>query len=645
MEHLLKSPSFVVAAVVFLGVSAQLIAQRLRLPSILLLLLFGFAVSPAGFDLFNPADAMGSALFPLISVAVAVILFEGGLTLKFHELSEIRWPLKLLISIGSIVTWVLTTLTAYFVLGFGFKISLLLGAILIVTGPTVIGPLLRHVRPTGRVASIVKWEGILNDPIGALIAVLVLEIILHADGSAISIVLGGVGLTLVVGTVLGVLGAYLLIFSMKNHWIPDHLQGITCLAVVLVSFVISNAIQHEAGLFTVTLMGILIVNQSYAPVKHLVEFKEHLVVLFISCLFIVLSARFTEVQLDAVGWRSIVFLAILIIVIRPASVFASTMKSEFTLNEKLFLSWMAPRGIVAAAVASLFALKITTDPSGLDPKLVADAEKLTPVMFVVIIGTVAIYGLTAAPIARMLGLASKSQQGVLIMGAHSWGRNISKILSTLGFKTILVDTNRRLILQAKIEELPAFLGNIVDEHTLDKIDLGGIGRMLALTSNEEANSLAAIHCSEEFGRGEVYQVRLKDIPVQKGAAVSPAHLSGRPLFRDGVTHSMISQRFEDGGSFAQVELTEENSYKNFMAKYDGKAWPFFVVQGEKLLICTMDKEIAPQIGQTVVALVPKIKEEAAKPSAPLEPKSDQELKESAVKPEEGESKGSQRFSL
>lgn len=645
MGHLLENPSVVVAAVVFLGVAAQLIAQRLRLPSILLLLLFGFAVSPAGFDLFNPAEAMGKALFPLISVAVAVILFEGGLTLKFHELREIRWPLKLLISIGSLVTWVLTTLAAYYVLGFGFKISLLIGAILIVTGPTVIGPLLRHVRPTGRVASIVKWEGILNDPIGALIAVLVLELIIHTEGTALSIFASGVGLTLIVGTVLGVLGAYLLIFSLRNHWIPDHLQGITCLAVVLVAFVISNEIQHEAGLFTVTLMGILLVNQSYAPVKHLVEFKEHLVVLFISCLFIVLSARFTEAQLDAVGWRSIVFLALLIIVIRPASVFASTINSEFNFKEKLFLSWMAPRGIVAAAVASLFALKITTDPSGLDPKLVADAEKLTPVMFVVIIGTVAIYGLTATPIARVLGLASKSQQGVLIMGAHSWGRAISKILMSLGFKTLLVDTNRRLILQAKIEELPAFLGNIVDEHTLDSIDIGGIGRMLALTSNEEANSLAAIHCSEEFGRGEVYQIRLKDMPPQKGAAVSPAHLSGRPLFREGVTHSMISQRFEDGGQFVQVKLEGADSYEKFQAEYNQKAWPFFVVQGEKLLICTMDKDITPQIGQTVVALVPKSSEVEDTASRRLEPKSDEELKESSGSTTSEPSKASRRFNL
>jgi NhaP-type Na+/H+ or K+/H+ antiporter len=227
MTDLHTDPSFVVSAVVFLGVAAQNLAHRLRLPSILLLLLFGFLVSPAGFNLFNPAELIGDkALFPLISVAVAVILFEGGLTLKLPELQEIRRPLQLLITVGSIVTWLLTAVASYYILGFGFKLSLLVGAILIVTGPTVIGPLLRHVRPTGRVASIVKWEGILNDPIGALIAVLVLEIILHSSaGSALSIVTGGLGLTLVVGTGLGVLGAYLLIFSLRNHWIP-----ITCRA-------------------------------------------------------------------------------------------------------------------------------------------------------------------------------------------------------------------------------------------------------------------------------------------------------------------------------------------------------------------------------------------------------------------------------
>ena len=304
-------------------------------------------------------------------------------------------------------------------MGLSLSLAMLLGAILVVTGPTVIGPLLRHVRPRGKVASIVKWEGILCDPIGAVLAVLVLKVILlgagTTKGAAVGIVIWGVLKTVVAGTVLGVAGGMLLLALLRRHWIPDFLQSVFSLAMVLALFTLSNFVQHEAGLLTVTVMGMVLVNQKRVPIKHIIEFKEHLRVLLISCLFIVLAARMTPQKLAVVSADSLAFLAALILVVRPAAVFLSTLGSGLSWQEKVFISWMAPRGIVAAAMASLFSMELI-ERGGMP-----DAAVLEPLMFVVIVGTVAVYGLTARPVAHVLKLVQAGPQGLLLVGAHEVG--------------------------------------------------------------------------------------------------------------------------------------------------------------------------------------------------------------------------------
>ncbi len=373
------------AGVVALGIAAQWLAWRLRVPSILLLLAFGVAAGPLT-GLLRPDELFGRLLLPGVSLSVAVILFEGGLSLKVRELRAIGSDLLRLTTVGALVTWLVSLAAARFLLGFDWPLAALLAAILVVTGPTVIAPILRHLRLGGRVGAVLKWEGIVIDPLGATLALLTF-VVARAGGWHGGAAEAALALlrTAVVGGGLGLLGAGLLIVPLARYWIPDALHGAVALAVVFLAFAVANALQEESGLLAVTVMGIGLANQRLAPVRHLIEFKENLTVLLVSCLFILLAAPAPE-DLAALDLRSYLFLAAMVLFVRPASVLLSTIGSAMTWREKAFLCCMAPRGIVAAAVSSVFAQAMAD--AGF-----AQAGRMPPVTFLVIVGTVALYGL------------------------------------------------------------------------------------------------------------------------------------------------------------------------------------------------------------------------------------------------------------
>jgi NhaP-type Na+/H+ or K+/H+ antiporter len=464
------------ASIFVLGVGAQWLAWRIKLPSILLLLAFGFAAGP-GTGWLKPDDMFGDLLFPIVSLSVALILFEGSLSLKFSELAEVGKPLRNLLSIGVGVTWFVITLAAWWILRFDFATALLLGAMLTVTGPTVVGPLLRHIRPSGKVSSIARWEGIVIDPIGAVLAVLVFEVfdILRDAhfGEAVFDGVFGLLATAVTGVVMGGLAAWFLIECLQRYWIPERLQSPAALMIVAAVFVASNLVKHEAGLISVTVMGVFLANQKSASIKHIFEFKENLSVLLISSLFILLAARVEFADFSQLGWRGLAFVTAVILIARPASVLASSIGTDLSKAEQIFLSWLAPRGIVAAAVASVFALRMEETGNG--------GGELVPATFLVIVGTVVVYGLTAFPLAKRLGLASADAQGVLIASSHPGARAIGHALKSSGFRVVLVDTNRENVTTARLEGLEACYANILSEQAMDEIDLGGIGRFFALT--------------------------------------------------------------------------------------------------------------------------------------------------------------------
>ena len=441
-EHLLVGLS----SILVLGIVAQWLAWRLRLPSILLLLIFGFLAGPAT-GLLDPDELFGPVLFPLVSISVAIILFEGGLTLRLTELREVRKVVRNLITIGALVTWTTGALAAHLILGLPVYLAVLLGAILIVTGPTVVVPLLRHIRPAPRIGSVAKWEGIMIDPVGATLAVLVFEAILVGDvQEATSQALVGFLLTLLVGLGVGSLGAGVMVVLLKRYWVPDFLENPVALMIVVSVFTVSNILQSESGLLAVTFAGIVMTNQKVVAVKHIIEFKENLRVLLISGLFILLAARLEIEQFYELDRSSVLFLVVLVLVARPVSVLISTLRSRLDWKERLFLCWMALRGVVCAAVVSIFSLRLIE--LGYE-----QAEEMMAVTFLVIVSTVSLYGLTAKPLARWLNLAQEHPQGCLIVGAHSWARQMAEILSKEGFQTLVVDTNRANVRASRMSGL------------------------------------------------------------------------------------------------------------------------------------------------------------------------------------------------
>ncbi|MEZ4670795.1 MAG: sodium:proton antiporter [Anaerolineae bacterium] len=598
-------------AIIGLAVVAHLISWRLQSPSILLFLAFGFLVGPV-FHVVDVDHVMGELLFPIVSLSIAIILFEGGLSLQVGDLRQIESVVWRILSLGVIVTWVLTTILAAILLGFSLQLAVLIGAVLVVTGPTVIIPLLRQVRPTKRVGSILRWEGIVIDPIGVVLTVLVFEAITSVGAVGdVTLVLFGLLKTAFIGVVMGFAMGRLLIEALRRHWIPDYLENPITLFLVLVSFTVSNVLQTESGLLTVTIMGMVLANQELRLFRHwhlggsanpvsierIIEFKETLQTLIVSSLFIMLSARLRVEDLAQIGLGAVAFVLGLILVVRPLTIWICTVGSPLTVKERIFVGWMAPRGIVAAATASIFGLELTS-------LNVDGAEQLAPVVFAVIIGTVVIYGLTAGPLAKRLGLSQSNPQGTLIVGAHRWARAIAQVLKKAGFTVLLVDTNWMNVQQARMDGLNVVYGNILSGQTDELLDLAGIGRVLALTPNDEVNALTALKFTRLFGRAQVFQLPLAQ-PNGERQSISQ-EMGGRRLFNAKMGYRDFRALIESGAQIKATPLTPEFDYAAYQAQYDGQAHPLFAIEKSgRLVVATVDAPLKPQAGMTVIGVVPK----------------------------------------
>jgi len=587
----------VLASIFVLGIGAQWLAWRFRVPAILLLLAVGFtAGSVTGF--IRPDDVFGDLLLPVTSLSVGLILFEGGLNLRFRELRGTWRSLLGMLSVGVLLTWFGATLAAVWLLQLPATIALVLGAVLTVTGPTVIGPMLREIRPSGRVGAIAKWEGIMIDPIGATLAVLVFEAIeairQREFGSATMSALGGLAAVATIGVVIGVAAAVLLAIMLRRYWIPDYLQNAMSLLFVVGAFTSANLLYHEAGLLAVTVMGITLANQRQVDLHHMMEFKESLTVLLIATLFILLSARVPFESLASFGWWGPVYALVLIVIVRPVSIWISTVGSGLSMAERGFLCWLAPRGIVAAAVSTVFALRLGETGAA-----------IAPATFIVIFMTVGVYGSSAGWLARKLKLSTPDAQGLLIAGANSVAVEIARPLKKEGFPVVLVDTSYWHIQKARDAGLTACFANILSGHVLDEVDFGGLGRFLALTSNDEVNALAAARFRELFGRDKVYQLPRSEAKSSRFQAEWQRRLVGRPLFAAALTYDFINGVLSEGGSVKVTRLTKEFDYEAHKAHYGSNAWPLFVIDGTKLVVITSESKLAPKPGQSLVCLVRK----------------------------------------
>lgn len=589
-----QSMLLALATIIVLGIGAQWLATWLRLPSILLLLTFGFLAGPVTGRL-DPDALFGDLLFPLVSISVALILFEGGLSLKIADLPQVGGIVRNLITVGALLTWGIATLAIHLIFDLDLGLATLLGAILIVTGPTVIGPMLRHIRPNGAPGPILMWEGIVIDPIGATLAVLVFEVISGAAHASWLAVAGVLVTTVVLGGGLGLLAAALLTILIRRFWIPDQLQSAVSLMLVVAVYVAANSVVHESGLLAVTLMGIALANQKHADIKHIVEFKENLRVLLISSLFILLAARLRPSELSEIMLGGIVFVLVLILIARPFSVLAASFRSKLCWKERLFIAWMAPRGIVAAAVSSVFALRLRQEGH-------PGAEALVPITFLVIIGTVLFYGLTAPWAAYRLGVADPNPQGLLLVGAPEWARRLASLLQQKGFRVLLVDSNRANVQAARQVGLSTYDGSILADYAMTEMRLGGLGRLLALTPNDWVNTLAVQRFSGIFGRAACYQLPPQDSSATEREAHK--HLQGRWLFAEGLTHAELARRLAAGGSIRATTLSKAFDFEAFRKHYGAAAAPLLLItETGKLRVIASDEQVRPAPGHTLISLV------------------------------------------
>ena len=588
-------PAFAIAAIVALGAAAQWVAWRVSIPAILPLLVIGFVVGPI-LGWVDPDALIGpDLLFPSISLAVGLILFEGGLTLRIPEVKETRRVVLNLVTVGALISWLGGSAAAHWIAGLSWPVSALFGALVIVTGPTVIGPLLRIVRPNARVSNVLKWEGILIDAVGAMVAVLVFEFLVienrsQALGHTVLLMIEFV----VAGAVVGIASGWILTLLLRRRKLPDYLVNVVALAMVFATFAIANAVAPESGLLATILMGAILANSGLPNIDDLLSFKEDLTVLFISVLFIVLAANIELAAFMAVlDLSSLLLLAVILLVLRPLSVFASSIRSSLSLKEKLFLSWIAPRGIVAAAVSSLFAGKlIATGFEG--------AETFAPLVFLVIVGTVLLSSLTGRPVANALGVAEPDPQGLLLLGAHPFARRIGEFLQDEGVRVLLADTNWSNVAAARVEGLPAYYGSLLSDHSDDELNLAGIGRLLALTSNDEANALTSLKYAREFGSQDVYQLEPSKASRERDRLGGDQR--GRLAFQRAATYRELEHLFARGAKLKKTRITEQFSFEDFAARYAEGHLPMFVLQGKKVRVLTPESP-PPEPGTTLVSVV------------------------------------------
>jgi len=412
-------------------------------------------------------------------------------------------------------------------------------------------------------------------------------------------------MTFLVGVVLALILAKVIELLLKHHLIPDYLHSVFLLGVTAVAFTASNAIQAESGLLTSTVLGIALANQKSVSVKHILEFKENLRVLIISVLFIVLSGRIAISQLQNALLPGLILLATLVLIIRPLSVFISSIFSKsISFKDQIFLSAMAPRGIVAAAVTAIFALEFdhAVHAGSLSPDIGKVTDQMVPIVFIVIIGTVTIYGLLAAPIARRLGLASKNPRGILFAGASGWARLASKALINDGHDVMMLDTNYDNIARAKLEGIPADRANILSEYVEDEMDMTGLGQLIATTPNDEVNSLASHHFVHVFGRENIWQVAPEDDDAHHQTAVA-GHMRGRICLPNRPKYNELEEFVAQGATIKKTTLTEQFTIEDFTNLYGENHILLFRVTEERGLEVAHDKMRSPGPDTTIYAMI------------------------------------------
>ncbi|WP_242092458.1 cation:proton antiporter [Aestuariivivens sediminicola] len=586
------------AGIIILGILAQWFAWKFKIPAILPLIIIGLLVGPIAAEFISEDGSKwiepvwngekglfpGDGLYYFVSLAISIILFEGGLTLKRSEIKTLGPVITKLITLGSAVTFFGAGVLAHFIFGLSWQISFLFSALIIVTGPTVITPILRNIPLKKDVSAVLKWEGILIDPIGALVAVLVFEFIsVEGDSGFTKTALIEFGKIILFGTTFGFTFAHALAFAINKKLIPHYLLNVVSLSTVLLVFVESEIFAHESGLLAVVVMGMVLGNSQLKNIKQLLYFKESLSVLLISILFILLSANINIEDLMLLyTWKTAAIFLAVIVIVRPLAVFLSTTGSQLKFNEKLFISWVGPRGIVAAGIASLFGGKLIQQG-------VEDAEFITPLVFMIVLGTVLLNATTARLFAKLIGVFLVKSEGILIVGASKISRLIGRYLETNGRHVVLIDSNERNVEKANEMDLEAITANIYSDSLLDNIELNDMGYLMALTGNPDINKYAIGKFGDQFGENGSFRL------VTTQEMLDSTNNPKEGLFSHTDDYNSLMELTDKYPSILEIDLDNKEHYLKLIdiTNNDKDMIPLFVkdLEGELHIISSYNLDV------------------------------------------------------
>ena len=584
------------AAIGAAGIAAQWIAWRFKLPAIVLLLLAGALMGPV-FGFLDPEADLGDAYKPAVGLAVAIILFEGGLTLNFSEIKETSTAVRRIILIGGPIVWLLATLAAHYAGGLSWETSVVMGAILVITGPTVIMPLLRQAQLRRRPSSLLRWEAIVNDPIGALYAVFAFEIILimygtHAIGGTVASAFLALGVAIVGGYGAG----KFIEQAFARGWVPEFLKAPVLFATVIAAAAATNAILHEAGLLTVTIMGITLANSRLSSLGELRRFKETVTVLLVSGLFVLLTAALDPAILASLDWRVVLFVVLVLFVVRPIAIMAATIGTGLSWQERLLTSWIAPRGIVAVAVAGLFGVQLAE--AG-----VVDGEMMIAYTFAIVVATILLHGFTLGPLARLLDLKSAARPGFLVVGGSTWATAFAKKMKEVDVPVTIADRNWRAIKEARQEGVDTFFGDPLSEHAHHELELNRYANLIAATQNESYNALVCTDFGPEIGRHHVFQIGGDHAKPEKHQLAFT--IGGRQLFDPPLEYYELQSLMRRDWQFKSTRITEEFTWDDLHAQKDeGAQVLFWIEEDGDVVFPDLEGDGAAREGDTVIQFGP-----------------------------------------
>lgn len=562
--------SFQIILIALFAMASQWVAWRLKIPAILFLLGSGFLLGPV-LGALNPHELMGDFLKPAIAAAVAIILFEGSLQLHFHELRDTQRVVRRITLYGAPIGWVFISLAAHYITGLDWPTAITLGGILVVTGPTVVMPMLRHARLNKRVASVLKWEGIVNDPLGVIFAILAYEYFVSTtEGISGLSFFAENGVTLLIISLLSFGAAHLTKRIFERGHMPEYLKAPFLVCLVLTAFFSCNALLYESGLIAVTVLGITLTNIHTRSIEEIKRFKETTTLLLVSGLFLLLTADLELEALLNLNWQSFIFIFALLFIIRPLTIFISTLGTNITLSEVIFTGLIAPRGIVCAAMAGIIGPLLVK--SGFE-----SGEQIFPIAFAIVVISVTLHSFMVKPLAEKLKLTSPEQNGVMIVGGYEWSIQLAETLKAREVPVIIIDNNWSSLSKAKLADIPVYHGELLSDETEFTLDFTAYNTLIAATPNPAYNALICENLAHEFGSERVFSIMPAEDSKSERRKISHS-VQGQPFINNQITLERLYTQFNEGYRFkiARVgkkddeliipENTDSNVHTGIIAK-------------------------------------------------------------------------------